>query len=90
MSAPGAEPGSTLHLVFSAAGLREALPYVRAGDRVLRMHGASRIGDPLPVPAPVFNLRAPGDAGDDADGSRIDEPTMVRWCVEAARVISWP
>ena len=88
MSTPVAEPGSTLHLVFSEAGLREAVPYVRAGDRVLRMHGASRIGDP--VPAPVFNLRAPGDADNHADGSRVDEPTMVRWCVEAARVVSWP
>ncbi len=90
MSAPGTEPGSTLHLVFSEAGLHEALPFVRAGDRVLRMHGAARAGDLAEAPAPLFHLRAPGDAHADADGNRVDEPTMVRWCVEAARVVSWP
>ncbi len=90
MSGNGAGEGSTLHLVFSDAGLREALPFLRAGDRVLRMHSAVSKGmaakDDVTVPAPVFHLAAPGER---TDGG-IDEPTMVRWCVEAARVVSWP
>ncbi len=95
MNGPGAQCGFTLHLAFSELGLREAQAYVCAGDRVLCMYRTATVDSAGLQLACMDDPEEGATAGRDSPirsdaPARIDFPTLVQWCADAARVISWP
>ena len=76
----------TVHLLFSPSGAHACADYVREVDRVAVM-SAVEPEQLLALRKRVACVRViSSDSGLDAG---IDYPTLVHWCCECARVISW-
>ena len=83
----------TVHMVFSAQGADACATYIRAHDRVAVMfkinlaalaHLRSRAARACVVSACDSPLAAADEIAE-----ALDYTTLVRWCADAARVVSW-